>query len=208
MLVRDRGGVRGRVIYCTSTCNLDCLISGGSCSHFIGQSAIEAYRLNMSQIQSESLDLILLSHVQQTRLNKDNAKTTQKTPSHPKVSGRKMASVRFFLFGLQVCTKTCLYFDLNGVTARVHKNTRRLPYNACSAEEEKQVVAFIPNFADCHAMLLPGRMPNMKDYSVMMLPSDMTKSGIWKNYVESCSESGIRAVGLTKCHYISPILAS
>ena len=213
MLVRGRGGMRGRVIYCTSTCNLVCLISGGSCSHSIGQSAIEAYRLNMSEIPSESLDLILLSHMQQTRLNKDNAKTTQKTPSHPKVSDRKIASVRFFLFGLQVCKKTylfahgigekryrnlCRHFDLNGVTPRVHKNTRRLPHNACSAEEEKQVVAFIQNFADCHAMPLPGRMPNMKDYSVMMLPSDMTKSGIWKNYVESCSESGIRAVGLTK----------
>ena len=59
-------------------------------------------------------------------------------------------------------------------------------------------MTFIQNFADCHAMPLPGRMPNMKDYSVMMLPSDMTKSGIWKNYVESCAQSGIRAVGLTK----------
>ena len=167
----------------------------------------------MSEIPSESLDLILLSHMQQTRLNPEHAKTTQKTPSHTKVSDRKIASVRFYLFGVQVCKKTylfahgvgerryrnlCKHFDAIGVTSRIHKNTKKIPYNACSAEEEKHVVTFIQNFADCHAMPLPGRMPNMKDYSVMMLPSDMTKSGIWKNYVESCAQSGIRAVGLTK----------
>lgn len=167
----------------------------------------------MSEIPSESIDLILLSHMQQTRLNTEHSKTTQKTPSHTKVSDRKIASVRFYLFGLQVCKKTylfahgigekryrnlCTHFDLNGVTPRVHKNTRKIPHNAYSVDEEKQVVTFIQNFADCHAMPLPGRMPNMKDYSVMMLPSDMTKSGIWNKYVESCSQAGIRAVGLTK----------
>ena len=184
--------------------------SGCSCSDAIGRGAIEAYRLNMSEIPCESLDLILLSHMQQTRLNTEQAKTTQKTP---KVSDRKIASVKFHLFGLQVCKKTylfahgvgekryrnlCKHFDANGVTPRIHKNTKKVPHNAYSAEEEKQVVTFIQNFADCHAMPLPGRMPNMKDYSVMILPSDMTKSGIWKNYVESCAESGLRAVGLTK----------
>ena len=187
--------------------------SGCSCSDAIGRGAIEAYRLNMSEIPCESLDLILLSHMQQTRLNTEQAKTTQKTPSHTKVSDRKIASVKFHLFGLQVCKKTylfahgvgekryrnlCKHFDANGVTPRIHKNTKKVPHNAYSAEEEKQVVTFIQNFADCHAMPLPGRMPNMKDYSVMMLPSDMTKSGIWKNYIESCAESGLRAVGLTK----------
>ena len=62
------------------------------------------------------------------------------------------------------------------------------------------MVTFIQNsyFADFHTMPLPGRMPNMKDYSVMMLPSDMTKSGIWKNYVDCCAENGLRAIGLTK----------
>ena len=170
----------------------------------------------MSEIPSESLDLILLSHMQQTRLNTDNAKTTLKTPIHTKVSERKIASVRFYLFRVQVCKKTylfahgigekryrnlCKHFDLNGVTPRIHKNLKRVPHNACSVEEEKHIITFIQNFADCNAMPLPGRMPNMKDYSVMMLPSDITKSGIWGNYVSSCSQSGIRAVGLTKFKY-------
>lgn len=105
-------------------CNLVCLIPGGSCSNFIHQTAIEAYRLNMSQIPSESL---------QTSLNKDNAKTTQKIPSHIKVSDRKIASVQFFLFGVQVLKKIylfahgigkkryrnrCRHFNLNGVTSK------------------------------------------------------------------------------------------
>ena len=120
MIVRGRGGVRSTVIYCSSTCNLVCLISGGLCSHSIGQSATEAYRLNMSEIPRESLDLILLSHMQQTRLNKDNAKTTQKTPSHPKVSEWKIAYVQFFVFGLQVCKKTYLF--AHGIGEKRYRN--------------------------------------------------------------------------------------
>ena len=49
----------------------------------------------MSEIPTESLDLILLSHMQQTCLNPEHAKTTQKTSSHTKVSDRKIASVDF-----------------------------------------------------------------------------------------------------------------
>ena len=112
----------------------------------------------MSEIPSESFDLILLSHMQQTRLTPKQAKTTQKTVSHTKVSERKIASVQFSLFGLQVCKKTYLFahgvgekryrnlcknFDINGVTPRIHKNARKVPLNACSAEQEKQVVTFI-----------------------------------------------------------------
>ena len=112
----------------------------------------------MSEIPPESLDLILLSHMQQTRLTPKQAKTTQRTAPHPKVSERKIASVQFSLFGLQVCKKTylfahgvgekryrnlCKHFDANGVTTRIHKNTRKVPHNACSVEQEKQGINFI-----------------------------------------------------------------
>ena len=115
-----------------------------------GGGAIEAYPLNMLEIPCESLDLILLYHMQQTRLNAEQAKTTQKTPSHTKVSYRKIASVRFHLFGLEVCKKTCLfahgvgekryrnlckYFNANGVTPRIHKNTQEYKKGSASCSQ-------------------------------------------------------------------------
>ena len=47
-------------------------------------------------------------------------------------------------------------------------------------------------------MPLPGRMPIMKDYTVMMLPSDVIKTNLWRKYSKACAEASCRAVGLTK----------
>ena len=47
-------------------------------------------------------------------------------------------------------------------------------------------------------MPLPGRMPEMKDYTVMMLPSDVTKYNLWRKYSKACADASCRAVGLTK----------
>ena len=47
-------------------------------------------------------------------------------------------------------------------------------------------------------MPLPGKMPKMKDYTVMMLPSDVTKANSWRKYVRESADSSLKAVGLTK----------
>lgn len=57
-------------------------------------------------------------------------------------------------------------------------------------------MTYIQNYADENAMPLPGRMPRMRDYTVMMLPSDTTKAEIWKKYVDSCDPS-VKPVALS-----------
>ena len=47
-------------------------------------------------------------------------------------------------------------------------------------------------------MPLPGKMPRMKDYTVMMLPSDVTKANLWRQYSRACAESSSPDVCLTK----------
>ena len=47
---------------------------------------------------------------------------------------------------------------------------------------------FIKNYADVHAMPLPGRLPKHNDFRVMLLPSDVTKRKVYDEYVVASQE--------------------
>ena len=53
---------------------------------------------------------------------------------------------------------------------RIHGNTGRKPPQALSRDELNRVMSFIKNFADIHAILLLGRIPDLKDYEKVKLP--------------------------------------
>ena len=61
-----------------------------------------------------------------------------------------------------------------GLTTRVHGNTKHAPKNALKFEEIKNLLSFINNYAEKHAILLPGRIPGYKD-NLQLLPSSTTK---------------------------------
>ena len=164
----------------------------------------------MTELPKENLDLILMANLQQNRVKSAHIK---RTTTHREEKERQRASVKFFLHGKQVCKFTylfahgvgntryrnlCKHYDAHGFTPRRHGTTERCAANALSLNDEQNVINFITNFADYNAMPLPGRMPKMKDYTVMMLPSDVTKANLWRKYVRACADSSSKAVGLTK----------
>ena len=68
---------------------------------------------------------------------------------------------------------------------RIHGNTGRKP---------PQALSFIKNYAEIHAIILPGRIPGLKDYEkVKLLPCNTLKRQLYLEYAESCEEIGIRA---------------
>ena len=144
----------------------------------------------MTELPKENLDLILMANLQQNRAKSTH---TKRTATNREEKERQRASVKFFLHGKQVCKSTylfahgvgntryrnlCKHYDAHGFTPRRHGNTGRCAANALSLNDEQNVINFITNFADYNAMPLPGRMPKMKDYTVMMLPSDVTKANL------------------------------
>ena len=176
----------------------------------VGMQALEEIRLNMAELTKENVDLVILANMQQNRVN---AGQTKQTATHKEDKERQRASVKFFLFGRQVCRSTylfahgvglkryknlCKHYDRNGFGTRRHGNVGKSSHNAFAISDEQNVIKFISNYADYNAMPLPGRMPKMKDYTVMMLPSDVTKSNLWRRYSKACAEASCRAVGLTK----------
>ena len=66
-------------------------------------------------------------------------------------------------------------FLASGLTTRVHGNTAHAPKNALKFDEIKNLVSFINNYAEKHAILLPGRIPGYKSDRIQLLPSSTTK---------------------------------
>ena len=102
-----------------------------------------------------------------------------------------------FYHGHSICLKTFLFihsiwkkrfrnllkhYQLNGVSPRVHGNVK-CPWNAASFPDKKRAVTFIKNFAEAHTLPLPGRMPKFYDYSIMLLPSDVSKASVHREYI-------------------------
>ena len=70
----------------------------------------------------------------------------------------------------------------NGLTSRVHGNTRRLPAHALSLGDRQQMMQFVSNCAETHAILLPGRVPGYKRDDVQFVPASTTKRQVWMLY--------------------------
>ena len=126
--------------------------------------ALDDMRLNMAELTKENVYLIVLANMQH---NRSNSSQTKQTATHTDRKARRRASVKFFLLGRQGCRSTYLF--AYGVGIKKHKNLCK--HYGPSLSDEQSAISFISNYADYNSMPLPGRMPNMKDYIVMMLPS-------------------------------------
>ena len=90
----------------------------------------------------------------------------------------KLQTTYAFLYGvgtklrLEAIKKHYLQHEME---TRVHKNIQRLPYNALSFDEITSVIKFIENYAEQHAILLPGRIPAYKRDDMKLLPSSTSK---------------------------------
>ena len=72
--------------------------------------------------------------------------------------------------------KYLLYLLIVLYLRRIHGNIGRKPPHALSQDELMKVISFIKNYAAIHAILLPGRIPGLKDYErTKLLPCNTSK---------------------------------
>ena len=76
----------------------------------------------------------------------------------------------------------------DGLVPRVHGNKRRAPVHALTFQDVKHVVSFIDNYAEDHAIYLPGRIPGYKRSDLQLLPCSTTKRSVWQQYVSATSQ--------------------
>ena len=154
-----------------------------------------------------SRDLVLLGAIQSS-LNCSDISVSGRSESQ-----RKRSRITFYYHRKRICKKSFLFlhcinknrfcslvkhYRKNGLTVRVHGNKKRLPSSTFSPETVENVAKFIMNTAEEQALLLPGRVPGFKRVDVKLLPSVLTKHGLWKTYTEISSSQGQLSVGYSK----------
>lgn len=96
---------------------------------------------------------------------------------------------KMFLFsypcGLRRFKNLLNHYNLHGVEVRKHGSSNKSVSNPTSIQPEEitKVVELIKFLADRIALPLPGRLPKFKDYKIMKLPSNETKSSVYQKYI-------------------------
>lgn len=75
----------------------------------------------------------------------------------------------------------------NGLSPRTHGNAHRRPKHSLSYGSTEYVVHFLISYAEQNA-LLPGRIPGYSRSDIKLLPSSVSKRGIWKVYHTAAEE--------------------
>ena len=74
------------------------------------------------------------------------------------------------------------HFLDNGISTREHGNIGNQPKHALTLKMILGILQFIQNYAEQHAILLPGRIPEFKRDDVKVLPSSDTRKVFLHNY--------------------------
>ena len=176
---------------------------GQQCFTQLSEKEVLESRANCLQLSKDELDLVVLAHLH-CHLRKRNTESRK----------RKRNVCCFFISGQQVCRATYLFlhgigkdrynslsahYSSHGLTTRTHGNKGRLPKNACSYEAVHHVSTFTENYAEQHALVLPGRVPGFKRTDVRLLPSNMSKASVWRSYRTALKDKAdIKPVGYSK----------
>ena len=175
---------------------------GVACSSAVSKEAIVLTRNNCLQMARKELDLVVMAQINALR-----TPAAHRSPSaHSQEDFRPRAQMKFFLQGVQVCQKVFLFVHAisrtrfknlcdslsnHGVIDRVHGNARKRPHNAFSYSSIENASRFIVNTSDTHGLPLPGRLPTCEQ-KVIVLPSDMSKTKVYKNYKAACVQQQLR----------------
>ena len=160
--------------------------SGKPCSTLFTEEHYVDLRAQASFLTHEQLDLVILGSIMAT-VNKDELRPTY--TRHIPAKRQRMVTT-YMHHGHHLCKNTYNFLHgignhrvkavkqsylQNGLTVRIHGNTGRTPHNALSFQQISNIVKFIQNYAEQHAILLPGRIPAYKRDDLKLLPSSDSK---------------------------------
>ncbi len=178
------------------------LWNSDSCSKQFTSQHIEETRFNCADLSHNELDMVVLGSL----LANSNSTEQVDSSSRHSLTPRKKNYSKFSHLGYPVCPITFRFLHgigetrlknlvkhlkLNGLTPRVHKNTRRLPKHSLSLDSIQYVVKLLLNYTDQNGILLPGRIPGYRKTDIKLLPSSVSKRIVWKNYHEAATGSDV-----------------
>lgn len=156
-------------------------------------------------MEKKDLDFILLSQIR-NHIHRSEETIKSRRPTQKK---RMNYRLDYFHENQKICRDTFMFmhavfkdrltalishYIVNGVTERVHGGKGKQPKHALTPTDMESVVCFITNYAEQHAVLLPGRIPGYKRDDLKLLPSSISKAQIHRLYSASCATEGLRVI--------------
>ena len=171
------GGIESDVELCAEFVRKTCgcaKADGKPCSTLFSVEHYIEHRSLASLLTRQELDLVLLGSIMTTVMDRDSI-----VDGRHKQAKRKKISSCHMHNGYKVCKST--YAFLYGVRTKHRLENIKKHYlehgmdRTLSFVEITSLVKFIENYAEQHAILLPGRIPGYKRDDIKLLPSSTSK---------------------------------
>ena len=173
------------------------------CSRQFSEEAVLTNLNNCMELSHGELDLVILANIQ--ALFTDMEVTGEKRKRGPRCNfsyqGRTICRDMFLnLYGISYSRFRRLkeHYEANGLSLRLHGNSKRLPPNTLPQAVTEDVKNFLTNYVEENAVLLPGRIPGFKKDDIKLLSSSDTKMSVWREFKKTCEETEKQAVCYTK----------
>ena len=175
------------------------------CSSKFSMEYVRSVRASCAQLTRPELDMLVMGQLVACM----NCQSTVQTGSRHSTKTRERNLCSYLHQGSPVCEKmfcflhgigrTCLKnlkrsLVENGIGPRTHGNTKRAPKHALSLPSVECVVRFLLNYAGQHGLLLPGRVPGYSRTDLKLLPSSISKRGIWRVYQAAAQDDTVHCV--------------
>ena len=192
--------------FMTSGCGCTKAKGKPCCEHF-SQEYVTSMRQSCAELTHTELDMTIMGQIaacsnMSSRVSSGMLSTGR---GRHKEADREKGYTAFTHQGKPICQKTFLFlhgigmkrlknlaasFKCTGLQPRTHGNTSRLPHNALSFSSTQFFVRFMFNYAEQHALLLPGRVPEYRRSDLQLLPSSVSKRAIWRTYNSAAEADG------------------
>ena len=188
-------------------------INGRPCSTQFSAEYIIEMRAQASLLTHDELDMVILGSLMTTLNRSENIvdgrhkpKKRERDYSDYTHNCLSVCTVTFgFLYGIgskkRLQSLRSHYLE-NGMTPRVHGNTKSLPHNSLPFGIINAAVKFLQNYAEQHAILLPGRIPGYKRDDMKLLPSSSSKM-VRIYQISRCKLYCMCTYTFERCYYFS-----
>ena len=176
---------------------------GTACSTQFTRETIVTQREQCLTLDKELLDMLVLGQFQAHTTDTSTEDTSRQKYVVFYFKGKRICR-KFFMFIHTLSQKKYRnlfeHYASCGTLPREHGNLHKAPHNRVPFDDVKDVISFVERYAEVHAMPLPGRLPNYKSDKTLLLPSNTSKSEIYRQYVTAKQAEGKAHVSWAKFH--------
>ena len=175
---------------------------GVSCSAEFTEETVLANLNNCLELTSGELDLVILANIQAfTRIECVGEKRSGSPRSSFNFKGDKFVRKCFYTF---------MELDMQDIfSSKNTGNSMGFPEERTATQKEcvkmrhpclwlKISCAFLQNYVEENAIILPGRIPGFKSDDIRVLSSSESKMSVWRVYTSTCEVSNKQVVSYKK----------